>query len=136
MLDSRRLRSILLLRGACSRGWTMSGWLLWITTAVLGAAAIVMTSLSLLAALLFLLLTIPLILRADRLVALSGLLTGFGAFWLFLMARQVSSGGTLDNPTFKLGVGVAPLAIGGALLVAIVARALVARQPTGRDPVH
>jgi len=114
----------------------MSGWLLWITTAVLGAAAIVMTSLSLLAALLFLLLTIPLILRADRLVALSGLLTGFGAFWLFLMARQVSSGGTLDNPTFKLGVGVAPLAIGGALLVAIVARALVARQPTGRDPVH
>jgi hypothetical protein len=51
-----------------------------------------MISFGLLAVLLCLLLTVPLILRGDRAVGLSGLLTGFGAFWSFLMARQVASG--------------------------------------------
>ena len=110
----------------------MSRWLLWITTAVLGAAATLMTSFGLLAAILFMLLAIPLIIRGDRLVALSGVLTGFGGFWLFLMARQSASGGTLDNATLWIAVGVVPLAIGLMLLVGIVARALVARQPVGR----
>jgi hypothetical protein len=110
----------------------MSRPLLWITTAVLGAAATLLTSFGLLAALTFLLLTIPLILRGDRPVALSGLLSGFGAFWLFLMARQFSSGGTLDNATFWIAVGAAPLAIGLALLVAVVARWQGPRQPAGR----
>ncbi len=111
---------------------TMSRWLLWITTAVLGAAATLMTSFGLLAAILFLLLAVPLVIRGDRLVALSGLLTGFGGFWSLLMARQLSSGGTLDNATFWIAVGVVPLAIGLTLLVGTVARALGARQPVGR----
>ena len=69
----------------------MNRLLLWITTAILGAAATLMTSFALVAALLFLLLAVPLVLRAEHVVALSGLLTGFGAFWSFLMARQFAS---------------------------------------------
>jgi hypothetical protein len=111
----------------------MSRWLLWITMAVLGAAATLLTGvLGLLVALVFLALTIPLILRGDRLVALSGLLTGFGGIWLLLMARQASSGGTLDDAAFWTALGIVPLAIGLALLAAGAARALAARQPAGR----
>jgi len=113
-------------------GRTMSRWLLWITTAMLGVAATLMTSLGLLAAILFMLLAVPLIIRSDRLVALSGLLTGFGGFWLFLLARQYSSGGTLDNDAFWIAVGVAPLATGLTLLVATVARALGRRSDAAR----
>jgi len=103
----------------------MNRGLLWITTFVLGAAATLMTSFGLLAALLFLLLAVPLVVRGAHLVALSGLLTGFGAFWTFLMARQFASGGTLDNSTFWLAVGIVPLAIGLALLVFVVWREIV-----------
>ncbi len=100
----------------------------WITTAVLGAAATLMTSFGLLAALLFLLLAVPLVVRGAHLVALSGLLTGFGGFWTFLMARQFASGGTLDNSTFWLAVGIVPLATGLALLVFVGWREL-SRRP-------
>jgi hypothetical protein len=95
----------------------MNRLLLWITTAVLGAVATLMTSFGLTAALVFLLLAVPLILRGDRVVALSGLLTGFGAFWTFLVARQLASGATTDNAAFWLAVGVVPLALGCALIV-------------------
>ena len=101
----------------------------WITTAVLGAAATLMTSFGLLAALLFLLLAVPLIVRGAHLVALSGLLAGFGGFWTFLLARQSSSGGTLDNSAFWLAVGIVPLATGLALL------AFVGWQELSRRPV-
>jgi hypothetical protein len=101
----------------------------WITMAVFGAVATLMTSLGLLAALLFLVLAVPLVVRGAHLVALSGLLTGFGGFWTFLMARQASSGGTLDNSTFWLAVGIVPLATGLALLV------LVGWQEVSRRPV-
>ncbi|MEX2184509.1 MAG: hypothetical protein WEC14_08675 [Chloroflexota bacterium] len=96
--------------------------LLWVTTAVLGAAATLMTSFGLLAAILFLLLTVPLILRGDHVVALSGLLTGFGAFWSFLMARQLNSGGTTDIAEFWIALGVVPLVLGCALIVLIATR--------------
>ena len=100
----------------------------WITMAVLGAASSLMTSFGLLAPLLFLALAAPLVVRGAHLVALSGLLTGFGGFWTLLMARQSSSGGTLDNSTFWLAVGIVPLATGLALLGLVAWREL-ARQP-------
>ena len=54
----------------------MNRLLLWSTTAVSRAAASLMISFGLLAVLLCLLLTVPLIIRGDRAVGLSGLLTG------------------------------------------------------------
>lgn len=96
--------------------------LLWITTAVLGAAATLITSIGgLLGSVLFLLLATPLVVRGDHVVALSGLLMGFGGLWLTLMARQFATGGTLDNAQFWTAVGVLPLTIGSVLLgVAVV----------------
>lgn len=109
----------------------MNRLLLWITTAVLGAVATLMTSFGLVAALLFLVLAAPLVLR-GRVVALSGLLTGFGAFWSFLMARQFASGGTTDNADFWIAVGVVPLLIGCALLVLLAGRTIRARTAAER----
>jgi hypothetical protein len=84
--------------------------LLWIATAVLGAAATLITSIGgLLGSVLFLLLATPLVVRGDHAVALSGLLMGFGGLWLLLMARQFATGGTLDNTQFWTAVGVLPL---------------------------
>ena len=110
----------------------MNRLLLWITTAILGAAATLMTSFGLVAALLFLLLAVPLVLRAEHVVALSGLLTGFGAFWSFLMARQFASGGTTDNSDFWLAVGLVPLVLGCALVVVVAARTIRSRTIAGR----
>jgi hypothetical protein len=95
--------------------------LLWITTWVLGGVATVMMAFGPLVAFLTLLLAIPVIVRRPHLVALSGLLTGFGGLWTYLLVRMVASGGTQDNGTFWLAVGLVPLAIGLALL-AFVAR--------------
>jgi hypothetical protein len=95
----------------------MNRGLLWVTTFVFGAAATLMTSFGLLAALLFLLLAVPLVVRGAHLVAASGLLTGFGASWTLLISRQFASGGSLDNSTFWLAVGIVPLALGLASLV-------------------
>jgi hypothetical protein len=104
---------------------TMNRLLLWITTAVLGAAAAILSgSFGLLVAFVFLLLTVPLILRGDRAVALSGLLTGFGAFWSVLMAGQFASAGTTDNAAFWIAVGGVPLVVGCALIVLIAARSI------------
>jgi hypothetical protein len=59
-----------------------------------------------------LLLAMPLVLRGDPLAALSGLLIGFGALWLLLLAWQAASGGSLSDPQPWIFVGAAPLAIG------------------------
>ena len=96
--------------------------LLWITTAILGVTAVLMTSFGLMAFLATLLLAVPLILRGDHVVALSGLLTGFGAFWSFLMAGQLGSDGMTDNAGFWIAFGIVPLVLGCALIVPIVAR--------------
>ncbi len=106
----------------------MSRRLLWISTAVLGVAAVLLTSFGLIGALGTLVLGFVVILRADhRLVALSGLLTGFGAFWSFLMAGQFGSEGATDNLGFWLAVGIVPLVLGCALIVPILARTIRSR---------
>ncbi len=110
----------------------MNRLLLWITAAVMGVVATLMTSFGLLAAPLVLLLAIPLIIRGDHLVALSGLLTGFGAFWSFLVARQFASGGTTDNADFWVAVGLVPLVLGCALVGLVAARSIRTRTTAGR----
>ncbi len=110
----------------------MSRPLLWTTTAVLGAAATLITSVGgLLGSLLFLLLAAPLVVRGDHAIALSGLLVGFGCLWLFLLARQSATGGTLDDASFWTAVGVVPLVIGCVLLVIGAIQAL--RKMDGRE---
>jgi hypothetical protein len=112
----------------------MNRLLLWFTTAVLGAAATLMTSLAgLPGSIVFLLLTTPLVVRGDHLVALSGLLTGFGAFWLLLMGRRAASGGTLDNAPVWTAVGVMPLIVGCTLLALVAVRALRQANAAGRS---
>lgn len=99
----------------------MNPLLLWITTAILGGAAVLITSIGgLLGSVLFLLLATPLVVRGNHALALSGLLMGFGGLWTLLMARQFATGGTLDNAEFWTAVGVVPLAVGSALLVVAV----------------
>ncbi|HEX7950137.1 MAG TPA: hypothetical protein VF494_07295 [Candidatus Limnocylindrales bacterium] len=106
----------------------MNRLLLWITTAILGVTAVLMTSLGLIALLAALLLAVAVVLRADhRVVALSGLLTGFGALWSVLMAGQLGSEGTTNNVAFWTAVGIVPLALGCALIVPIVARTMRSR---------
>ena len=75
-------------------------------------AALLSGSLGLGAAAITVLLALPLILRGDPLVALSGLLIGFGGLWLALLARQVASGGTSSDIDGWILVGAAPLLIG------------------------
>jgi hypothetical protein len=93
-----------------------------------------MTSFGLLSTVLFVLLAIPLVVRGDHAVALSGLLTGFGAFWSFLMARQAASGGTTDNAPFWIALGIVPLVLGCALTVLTAARTLRSRNIAERGP--
>jgi hypothetical protein len=71
--------------------------------------------------------------RGDHAIALSGLLTGFGALWSALMARQFASGGTLDNAQFWAAVGVVPLVIGCTLLALVVVRELRRLHAAGRS---
>jgi hypothetical protein len=99
--------------------------LLWVTSAVLGAAAVLLTSLGLLAVVGFLLLASPLWIGGDRPVALSGLLTGFGATWSFLLARQFASGGTLGDAQLWGAVGLVPLVAGCTILSFMVLRSLL-----------
>jgi hypothetical protein len=95
--------------------------LLWITTFVLGGVATVMTVFGPLAAFLTLLLSVPVIVRRPHLVAVSGLLTGFGGVWTYSLVRVFTSGGIQDNGTFWLAVGLVPLA-SGLVLLAFIAR--------------
>jgi hypothetical protein len=87
--------------------------LLWATSAVLGMAAATVTAiLGVGAGAIALVLTIPLILRGDRLVAISGLFIGFGGLWLAALGGQFASGGVLDAAEPWVLVGAVPLAIG------------------------
>ncbi len=105
----------------------MNPALLWITTFFIGGAATVLLSLGPLATFLFfLLLGVPLVIRGPHLVALSGLLTGFGGAFTYLLARVFASGATQDNLAFWLMVALIPLASGLMILV------LVARRKTSR----
>jgi hypothetical protein len=102
--------------------------LLWLTTAVIGAVATLLSSFGIATVVLFLLLAVPLIVRGDHLAALSGLLTGFGGFWLILLARQIATGGTPANDQYWAAVGILPLSVGGAMLVLMAIRALTVRN--------
>jgi hypothetical protein len=96
--------------------------LLWFTTLVLGLAASLLASQGILAALLALVLAAPLIIWGDRLVALSGLLIGFGALWSAGMARQLAASARLDEYGFWVALGAIPLVVGLGLLVIVLWR--------------
>jgi MFS family permease len=99
--------------------------LLWFTSAVLGMAGAVLTGFfGLGAAVIALVLAMPLVLRGDRLAALSGLLIGFGGLWSLLLASQIAAGGHLSDPARWTFVGAAPLAIGFVVLMLRLARNL------------
>jgi hypothetical protein len=99
--------------------------LLWLTSAVFGMAVALLTgSFGLGAALIALVLAMPLVLRGDRLMALSGLLIGFGGLWSLLLASQIASGGRTSDPERWILVGAATLGFGFVLLVLRLARTL------------
>ncbi len=105
---------------------------LWVTAAFSGGIVVLMTSLGLIASLSILLLAVLLALRSrDRAVAVSGVLTGFGAIWSFLMVGQAGSAGATDNFGFWAAVGIVPLVVGCALVVPTVVRTLRSRQVAG-----
>ena len=91
----------------------MSRRLLWITGFVFGIAGSVLAGVG--GTIGYALLIVAVVLLRPKLNALAGLLTGFGGFWLFMMSRQLASGGELDNLSFWLAVGAVPLAVGLAL---------------------
>jgi hypothetical protein len=110
----------------------MNPVLLWVTTVVLGLAASLLVGVGGVIGFAFIILAAPLVLRGHRAVALSGLLTGFGGSWLFMMERQFASGGRLDNADVWWAVGLVPFVIGVALIIGIVVlrarRVLAARS--------
>lgn len=110
----------------------MNRLLLWITTSVLGAAAALIMGIGGLLGSLLLLLALPLVVRGDHTVALSGLLTGFGALWSYGLTRQLETGGTLDDAQFWTALGLIPLVVGGILLALVVARELGRSTAGGR----
>jgi hypothetical protein len=102
--------------------------LLWLTMAVLGLVVALLWGVGgPFIAGIFGLLTLPLILRADRFVAVSGLAIGFGVIWLVLLARQAVTGGSLDNAEAWVAVGAIPLAIGILALAVVLSRRIAAR---------
>jgi hypothetical protein len=108
----------------------MNTKLLWVTAAVLGAVATLLTGFGLWPAVLFLLLAVVLVHRSRHVVALSGLLVGFGALWLFLMSRQLTSGGTTGNDPLWIAVGVVPLVLGSAVVALAGAHSIRSRPAT------
>jgi hypothetical protein len=105
--------------------------LLWVPSALLGAVTIVFTSFALLGVIAWAFLLIPLV-RRGGLVALSGVLTGFGALWSFLILLKWTSS-SLDTRAGWLVVGLVPLAIGLVLLaIGLVLLALEILSPAGR----
>jgi hypothetical protein len=102
--------------------------LLWIVSAALGAVTVVFTSFALIAVLAWGLLLVPLVLRGDRLVALSGAVTGFGAVWTTLIGSEWTSS-SADTRAFWLAVGVVPLVVGcGSLALLLTGRLVTAAR--------
>jgi hypothetical protein len=96
---------------------------LWIATFVLGGGDALLTGVAgVIFGGLFFVLSLPLAVRANRWAVLSGLLTGFGSTWLFLLARASATGGQLDNAAAWTALGVIPLALGLVLLAIWVVR--------------
>lgn len=91
----------------------MSRVLLWVTTALLGGAAVLATSFVGWSAVLV---GVPLLLGRERWVAISGFLTGFGVLWTGLVMRQLTAGVERDGLMLSwLGVGLVPIALGAVM---------------------
>lgn len=102
--------------------------LLWAVCTGLGMAAALMSgSFGLGAALVAVVLAMPLVLRGDSLAAVSGLLIGFGGLWLALLWWQGATGATTSQLEGWLIVGAAPLAIGLIAAVLRLARSVSSR---------
>ena len=84
-----------------------------------------------LGAVITLLLAIPVIVRRPHLVALSGLLTGFGGLWTYLLVRVFTSRGIQEDGTFWLAVGLVPLVVGLTVLAFVARRDRSARSVRG-----
>jgi hypothetical protein len=110
----------------------MSRPFLWLAGVMVSTIAILAAAFGPYGILLAMLLAVPFVRRRDGRVALSGLLTGFGAIWLILLARQASSGGVLDNAAFWIAVGVVFLLSGLALLASVAVRASVSSRASSR----
>jgi uncharacterized membrane protein len=100
----------------------MSRLFLWLAGVLVSVIAILAVAFGPYGILLAMLLAMPFVRRRDGRVALSGLLTGFGAIWLILLARQASSGGVLDNAVFWIAVGAVILLAGLVLLASVAIR--------------
>ena len=99
---------------------------LWIVTFVLGAAGALLTGvLGVFVGGLFAALTLALAISGDRWAVVSGLLTGFGATWLVLLARASGPGGQLDDAAPWIVLGAVPLAFG----LVFLAIGIVRRRP-------
>jgi hypothetical protein len=86
---------------------------LWLWSFVLGAGNALLTGLAgVIFGGLFFALALPLAIRGDRWVVLSGLLTGFGGTWLVLLDREASSGGELDDASAWVALGVVAFVLG------------------------
>ena len=95
----------------------MNRWLRWAAGVLWGAMATLFTSFGFPLALAVLVLGVVL-LKADRVVAISGPLAGFGMAWLLWLWRQSLTGGTMDGSTWPAVMfGLLPLLIGVALVM-------------------
>lgn len=112
----------------------MNRSLLWVTSVVFGAAeTLLLGSFGLLFGTVFVVLMVPLVVRGDHLVVLSGLLLGFGGLWLLLMANQLATSGSLDNATTWTMVGAVPFAIGVVLGLANLTNHRSRARPLASD---
>ena len=88
----------------------MAQWIVWFG---LGAAnALLLGFGGVVLVVVLVLLAIRVASSGDTTSALSGLLIGFGATWLALMAPQAASGGYLADADAWLALGSVPLALG------------------------
>jgi hypothetical protein len=96
----------------------MTRYLRWIVAAGFGAVIVLAWDLlGFYGAFLMVLIGGILFIGGEYQVVLSGLLTGFGALWSFLVLRVLLSDATQENGAFWLAVGVVPLVAGLALLL-------------------
>lgn len=96
------------------------------------ALVVAVGSLGLMIAGFFAVLSVPLVARGG-LKPLAGVLSGFGALWTVLILGQVDRGGATANEGLWLAVGLIPLAVGLALLVAAAARGRSGSDGLGVD---
>jgi hypothetical protein len=100
----------------------------WLVAVALGVGAAVLAAVIGVFGILFVLLIVPGVTVRTWLAATSGTLTGFGGTSLLLLLRPASMGGSGDQGTLFLLLGVLPLVVGLALGGLALA---TARSPEG-----